>query len=78
MSTKADEDKEEEPEIVRDTLEIGTDGRLTVQEPIRKVVGIFGMKAYCQIENYGKNKILITILNRWKPTDGPGRDVVRK
>jgi len=67
-----------ETEIVRETLEISEDGRTTIKENLRKVLDIDGKKAFCQIENYGKDKIVITILNRWVPIKrGPGKDVVK-
>jgi len=65
-------------EVVRDTLEISKTGRCSFCPAIRKITDIQGKKAFCQVENYGKDKILITILQRWTPTDTPGRDVVKK
>jgi len=70
-----------ESEIVRDTVTIQADGRMTIPDGVRKAVNIQGQKAFCQAENYGKDKILLTIMNRWTPnphTKGPGKDVVSK
>jgi len=67
-----------ETEIVRETLEIAEDGRTTIKETIRKAVDIVDKKAFCQIENYGKDKIVITILSRWQPTRrGPGKETTK-
>jgi bifunctional DNA-binding transcriptional regulator/antitoxin component of YhaV-PrlF toxin-antitoxin module len=69
----------EQTETIRDTLEIGEDGRLTIKEPIRKALNIQDQKAFCEIETIGKDKIVIVILRRWSPTHrGPGKDVVKK
>lgn len=65
-------------ETVRETLEIDKSGRNTIPDSIREVTDLQGKKAYCQVENYGNNKILITILQRWTPNDTPGRDVIKK
>lgn len=54
-------------ETVRETCEIGTDGRNTIPNAVQRAVNIKGKKAYCQVENYGENKILFTILSRWEP-----------
>jgi bifunctional DNA-binding transcriptional regulator/antitoxin component of YhaV-PrlF toxin-antitoxin module len=66
-------------ETVRETATIQPDGRTTIPDAIRKAVNIYEQKAFCQVENYGKDKILLTILSRWTPTKrGPGKDVVKK
>jgi len=68
-------------EVVRDTVTIQADGRMTIPDVVRKAVNIQGQKAFCQAENYGKDKILLTIMNRWTPnprTKGPGKDIVTK
>lgn len=69
-----------EEEKVRETVTIQADGRMTIPDIVRKATNIYGQKAFCQIENYGKDKILLTILNRWEPpkTKGPGKDMVKK
>jgi len=53
----------------RDVVTVQADGRMTITDAIRKATGIDGKKSFCQLEVYGKNKdkILITILNRWDP-----------
>lgn len=70
-----------ETETVRDTVTIQTDGRMTIPDEVRKAVKIYGQKAFCQAENYGPDKILLTIMSRWTPnprTKGPGKDIVTK
>lgn len=68
-----------ETSIIRETSELGVNGRITIPDKVREAVDVKGKKAYCQIENYGKDKVLITILNRWQPSHrGPGKDVVKK
>lgn len=58
---------------------IRLDGRTTIPDAIRKAVNIEGLKAICEVENYGENKILLTILTRFKPTKrNPGKDVVKR
>lgn len=58
-----------EEETVRAVLTVLEDGRLTIPRSVRKIVGIDERKAFCQVENYGKDKILLTILNRWQPPE---------
>lgn len=66
-------------ETVRDTVTIQLDGRITIPDEVRKAINIYGHKAFCQIENYGENKILLTVLSRWTPTHRtPGKDMVIK
>jgi len=68
-----------ETETVRDTVTIQLDGRVTIPDEVRKAVNIYGQKGFCNIENYGKDKILLTVLSRWKPTNRtPGKDMVIK
>lgn len=54
-------------ETVRETCEGGADGRMTIPDAVQRAVNIKGKKVYYQVENYGENKILLTILNRWEP-----------
>jgi len=70
----------DEAETVRETSELGEDGRNTMPESIRKARDIMGKKAYLQWETYGKDKILLTILSRWRPSKSkqPGKDVSKK
>lgn len=68
-----------ETKTVRDTVTLQADGRMTIPDEVRKAVNVYGQKAFLQVENYGKDKILITVLSRWSPTNrGPGKDVVKK
>ena len=68
-----------EEETVRETMTLGADGRMTVPDKVRKKTDVYNKKAFCTVENYGPNKILITIESRWIPGhSGPGRDVVEK
>jgi len=71
-----------ETEHVRDTIEIAPDGRNTIPESIRIKLELVGLKVYAEIETYGPNKFLVTILNKWKPPDpkwtGPGKGTVKK
>lgn len=68
-----------EEETVRDTSELSADGRLTMPDTIRDARDVRGKKAYLQWETFGKDKILITVLDRWPATKrAPGKDVVRK
>jgi hypothetical protein len=53
-------------EVERDTVEIQADGRTTIPVSVRKVVDLMGKKAWCQVENYGKDKVLLTIMNRFE------------
>lgn len=43
------------------------DGRTTLPNAICKEADINGKRAFCQIEMYGKDKMLLTILSRWSP-----------
>ncbi len=54
-------------EKIRETCEGGADGRITIPAKIQHAVNIKGQKFYCQAENYGKDKILLTIMSRWAP-----------
>jgi bifunctional DNA-binding transcriptional regulator/antitoxin component of YhaV-PrlF toxin-antitoxin module len=54
-------------EPIRETLTLQPDGRLVVPDAIRQALNVKGLKAFCQIEVYGKDKALITILTRWEP-----------
>lgn len=54
-------------EPARDTVEIQADGRTTIPVSVRKEIDLMGKKAWCQVENYGKDKVLLTILNRFEP-----------
>lgn len=47
------------------TQEIPEDGRMTMAEEIRKKVGVYDKVAFCEAQNIGKDKILVTILHRW-------------
>lgn len=70
-----------ETETVRDTVTVQADGRMTIPGDVRKAVGIYGQKAFCQAENYGADKILLTIMNRWTPPKNkrnPGKDIITK
>jgi len=68
-------------EVVRDTVTIQADGRMTIPDGVRKAVNIQGQKAFCQAENYGKDKILLTIMSVWEPPKtkrNPGKDILEK
>jgi hypothetical protein len=41
------------------------DGRITLPWAIRKKANVINRKAFCQVENSGKDKILITVLHRY-------------
>jgi len=66
---------------VRDTITVQADGRTTIPDSVRAARGIKGKKAFCQVETFGKDKILLTIMSTWTPNPkrkGPGRDVLHK
>jgi bifunctional DNA-binding transcriptional regulator/antitoxin component of YhaV-PrlF toxin-antitoxin module len=67
-------------EQVRETVTIQADGRMTIPDIIRKAVDIYEQKAFCEVSVYGKDKILLTIMSRWKPpaSKKPVRDVPKK
>ena len=68
-----------EGEVARATMTLGADGRLTIPDEVRKKTDIYNKKAFCTVENYGQNKILITIESRWTPGHGgPGRDYQKR
>lgn len=53
--------------MARKTCEVGADARMTIPEAVARGADIKHKKAFCQAENYGKDKILLTILSRWEP-----------
>jgi bifunctional DNA-binding transcriptional regulator/antitoxin component of YhaV-PrlF toxin-antitoxin module len=57
----------EQVEVARETAEINARGRTTIPKCVRKAIGLLDKKAWCQFENYGKDKIVITIMNRYEP-----------
>jgi hypothetical protein len=68
-------------ETVRDTITVQADGRTTIPDSVRVAIGIDKQKAFCQVETYGKDKFLVTVLTKWMPNPqrkGPGRDVLHK
>lgn len=54
-------------EKVRQTITLQKDGRSTVTGDIRKAVKIDGKKAFCKVTEYGKDKVLLTVLHRCDP-----------
>jgi bifunctional DNA-binding transcriptional regulator/antitoxin component of YhaV-PrlF toxin-antitoxin module len=54
-------------ETVRDTITVQADGRTTIPNSVRVAVGIDKQKAFCQVENFGKDKFLVTVLTKWMP-----------
>jgi len=65
-------------ETIRETCEMELAGRIVIPYTLRQALNLLNVKAYCQVENYGEDKILITILRRWVPSKkGPGKDVVK-
>lgn len=54
-------------ERVHQTMTLQKDGRSTVTGDIRKAVNIEGKKAYCKVQEFGKDKVLLTILHRCDP-----------
>jgi bifunctional DNA-binding transcriptional regulator/antitoxin component of YhaV-PrlF toxin-antitoxin module len=65
---------------VREIVTVQADGRMTIPDVIRKAVDIHEQKAFCEVSVYGKDKILLTIMSRWKPpiSKKPVRDVTKK
>jgi bifunctional DNA-binding transcriptional regulator/antitoxin component of YhaV-PrlF toxin-antitoxin module len=69
----------EEP--VRGTMTVQADGRTTIPDSVREARGLKGKKAFFEVETFGKDKILLTIMSTWTPDPkrkGPGRDVLHK
>jgi len=65
-------------ETIRKTVTIQPEGRMVIPDEIREILNIKNQKAFCQIEVYGKDKALITILTRWNPDHrNPGQDRVK-
>lgn len=55
-------------------MTIQTDGRVTIPDKVRKALKLEGMKAFCAVENYGEDKILLTVLSRWEPNKNEGSE----
>jgi len=54
-------------EVVRETITVQADGRMTIPDKIRKALNINQQKAFCEIETYGKDKAVIRVMSRWAP-----------
>jgi len=66
-------------EVIRETITVQADGRTTIPEKIREHLQIKGLKAFCEVQIYGKDKALIRVMSCWAPTKrGPGKDVVKR
>jgi len=58
---------------------IQADGRLCIPDSILNTLDIMDKKAFVDIEIYGKDKIVVTIIGKWTPSKrSPGKDVVKK
>jgi bifunctional DNA-binding transcriptional regulator/antitoxin component of YhaV-PrlF toxin-antitoxin module len=68
-----------EQETVREVMTLGADGRMTIPDKVRRITDLINKKAFCTVENYGRDKILIIIESRWTPSarTGPGRDFIK-